>query len=130
MFLQPLQVHPGQIHRRNFPSLDQGRESGDRFERQIFDGGEALGFPDGGGKLCWLGGGFGWIEPHSRFGIERHIDLAESFIASEGSIQPRQHHGFLFFGKIETNELQSAVQHFFGYTARRSSRVLRGGVAG
>ncbi len=109
VFLQALEVHFGQVGGGNFSCFDQRSQGRDWFESQILDGAESLGTLLSGREFCRLHLRLGGIKSSGRFGVERHIDLAQFLIAVERPIQAREHHGFLLFGKIEANQLEGVM---------------------
>src|SRR2546422_876248 len=64
------------------------------------------------------------MKRRSRFGIERHVDLAKRLVAREASIHARQRHHFLSIVQLNTDQLLGGVHHFFGHALRRLSSLL------
>ena len=59
------------------------------------------------------------MKQNRRLGFQRHVDLAQVFVAGERAIDARQGHGLLGIGQFDTDELLGGVQRLFLHAQRR-----------
>ena len=131
--LQAVQVHPGQVRRRDLAALNEWRQRGDRKEGEIVE----RGVPRSRGlqrdlDLCSRSGPRLWPLPreirpkrHRRLGVERNVDGAKLIEGVEIAIDGRECLLFLGVREVDAEDLLAALQHLLVDSARLLRRRLR-----